>query len=442
MLTWLSPLWLGALAALALPVALHLLGRGRVRRIEFGSVRLLREGTLSKRRSLRFHHPLLFAVRCLLLVALAAALAQPRARQPVGARQVEPLLLVERALLERRGALGAGHRELFERLDAARRGGARLSTLETGPPPWDLWSQLREADAAAAPGRPFEVFTLDRLALLVGERPAFDREVRWWSTSETREAPGGVPLTSAVRLRRRVLLAADAERQEDAGYLLAALAAAAQHSGVDLTSRRAAPRQAMAAFGEGADVVLWLSALPVPADLFAALEPGSRLVSDGAERWERVDSLFRVAGGESGVIGVSRLEPPDPAESERAETAPSAVLWEEVSGRPVLEASRREGVLWFRFRSRFHPAWTDLVGHPQLVRWAEDLLQGDAGDPGGDDRRAAGAEVAQPGRRAAGEGPERFPYRWPETLALSLVAVLFGVERWLAWSGAPRRERA
>ena len=45
---FLAPLWLGALAALALPLVLHLLSRGRGRRVPLASTRLL-ESALSVR---------------------------------------------------------------------------------------------------------------------------------------------------------------------------------------------------------------------------------------------------------------------------------------------------------------------------------------------------------------------------------------------------------
>src|SRR5688500_1139817 len=78
--SFLAPLWLAGLLALLLPIALHLLGRGRPPRVELGSVGLLTAGAVRVPRRARLQRPLLLALRCLLLAALAVALAGPRLR--------------------------------------------------------------------------------------------------------------------------------------------------------------------------------------------------------------------------------------------------------------------------------------------------------------------------------------------------------------------------
>jgi hypothetical protein len=75
-MTFLAPLWLAGLAALALPLWLHLRDRRPPEVIQVGSVADLVGGpAVHQRRRLR--EPLLFALRCALLVLASLALAMP-----------------------------------------------------------------------------------------------------------------------------------------------------------------------------------------------------------------------------------------------------------------------------------------------------------------------------------------------------------------------------
>lgn len=75
-MTFLAPLWLAGLAALALPLWLHLRDRRPPDVIRVGSVADLVGGpAVHQRRRLR--EPLLFALRCALLVLASLALAMP-----------------------------------------------------------------------------------------------------------------------------------------------------------------------------------------------------------------------------------------------------------------------------------------------------------------------------------------------------------------------------
>ena len=78
---WLSPLWLAALAALAIPILIHLRRRRIGRRIQVGSVRHLAGAAMPRRRRLRLRDPWLLALRCAILALVAFALAAPAIRR-------------------------------------------------------------------------------------------------------------------------------------------------------------------------------------------------------------------------------------------------------------------------------------------------------------------------------------------------------------------------
>lgn len=76
-MTWQAPwAWLG-LAAVVLPVLIHLLGQGHARRLPFPTLRFLGPTRPLPTRRTRVHDLLLLVVRVAILVAAVAALAQP-----------------------------------------------------------------------------------------------------------------------------------------------------------------------------------------------------------------------------------------------------------------------------------------------------------------------------------------------------------------------------
>jgi len=64
-------------AAVAIPIAIHLLSRVRRTRVDWGAMRFVRLAYQRQRRRLRFERWLLLAVRCLLVVLAGLALAAP-----------------------------------------------------------------------------------------------------------------------------------------------------------------------------------------------------------------------------------------------------------------------------------------------------------------------------------------------------------------------------
>jgi len=176
---FLAPLWLGALAALALPLALHLLSRGRGRQVPLASTRLL-EGAWSVR-GRRFNPSdlLLLAVRAALLAAVAMALAEPWI-DAAPAPSPGSWLLLDPALGVPPDA------EAAQALARWRREAAVVRFLAPGLPESDpghaagapdVWSLLAEADRLAPPGAELRLATRGRLAELAGVRPALVHDV-------------------------------------------------------------------------------------------------------------------------------------------------------------------------------------------------------------------------------------------------------------------------
>lgn len=76
-MTFLSAGMLAGLALVALPVVLHLLNRGRTQTVQWGAMEFLMRSIALRSKRIRFEEAMLLALRCLLLVLLALAMARP-----------------------------------------------------------------------------------------------------------------------------------------------------------------------------------------------------------------------------------------------------------------------------------------------------------------------------------------------------------------------------
>jgi len=76
-MTFLHGTLLAGIALVAIPIVLHLVMRQKPRHLPFPALRFLQQRQQAHRRSLRWQHLLLLALRCAVLAVLALALARP-----------------------------------------------------------------------------------------------------------------------------------------------------------------------------------------------------------------------------------------------------------------------------------------------------------------------------------------------------------------------------
>src|ERR1051325_4528258 len=97
-MSFLAPAFLAALAAIAIPVAIHLINRERKVAVEFPSLMFLQRIPYKSVRRQKIRHLLLLLLRCLAVAMLVAAFARPffeKKKTPIsgnGAREVVILL--------------------------------------------------------------------------------------------------------------------------------------------------------------------------------------------------------------------------------------------------------------------------------------------------------------------------------------------------------------
>jgi aerotolerance regulator-like protein len=415
MLGVLSPAWLLALATLALPIALHLWSPRGGRPIRVGSIRLLLGAQPATRRSWSLRDPVLLAVRCAVLAALALALAGPywvsRGNTPRWALVADDVA--------RRNAL----------VDSLTQAG--LTVVPTDGPatpgdrPQNLWAALAAAARAAPPGARFEVFGPQRLRYFRGPRPTIAARVEW----HAREPGTAASNPGPRRTGRLVTIFADRSRVEDARYVRAAIEAAARATGIpaSVAVRGDDPGVPL----DPVDWIVWLSPRAAPASLVERVRAGATLLTDAGSE--------AASDRRSRIVLVDR--PSDVWLRRRsAATDSGAPLWTDGAGRALLTMAR-EGRGWrYRFHGRFHPAWSELVLRPAFPEAVAGLWLGaDSTGSRPDDRPITLAQLL-PGYDPDVTGIAHLPPHGRSLfLPLWLFALAtFALERWLVW---PSRRR-
>jgi hypothetical protein len=277
-------------------------------------VQLLVAAAAQQPRRLALRRPLLLLLRCLLLAALALALAAPRLPGRAGTAGEDsprPWLLVEPGLAAvvppaLRAPVGGARPEerwLAPGLpprDAMREDDAPPADLAAVP--GGVWSLLREADALAPATSELRVVSGGRLAALAGERPALSRPVRWHVVPDPRPNRW-----LAIATRRAEVSAGTPDAEADDGEAPLGPSIVVATSDVERTVF--APPTAGALSGEDPRGVLRLSADDaVPADdaLLLATEPRPLRVEllaedDRGEDARYVAAALAAAAAEAGL---------------------------------------------------------------------------------------------------------------------------------------------
>lgn len=265
----LFPAALAALAALALPLLIHLTRRSDRQIMDFAALRWLRAKERTRAR-LRIDEWLLLALRLLLLAAVAVLLAQP---VWFGAGNEQPWVVV--VPTADAGALRddpALHAASWHWLAPG------FAPFDNARPmqPVDTASLLRELDASLPATQALSVIVPEQLAGLDGERIRLSRAVDW-RIVESRAL--SVSEATPAALTRRVAIRHDPADSGISRYFDAAVtawnsgnaASAAEPSQPPLVIDAASSAVALPA---ATDWLLWLASDPLP-------EPVERWLGDG-----------------------------------------------------------------------------------------------------------------------------------------------------------------
>lgn len=378
----LLPLGLGALAALLIPMVIHIARRTESRTIAFAALRWL-EARPKPRRRFHIDERLLLAARLALLAAIALWLAQPVLWNVADAR---PVVAVAP------GVPAATIAEAVQESDRVVWLSPGFPEVGGGTPggPGPVVSLIRQLDAELAPETPVQVIVPATLDGVDAERPRLSRRVAWRVGPEGRstDAP---PVITPINLTVRH----GPEQREAVRYFRAAATA--------WTGANAAPAFEAAGvdrpLGRGVRHLVWLAPGPL-------LEP----------------VLTWIRAGGTALVAVDTRAPVD---------GETRVAWRDDRGEPLAVSGRLGQGRVIRLTRPLEPA-----AIPQLVEPAfpDDLARILSPPPA--PARVPAAEHAPLAGAASYAQPPLDLRSW---LALMIV-LLFAVERWMATR--PRRALA
>jgi hypothetical protein len=373
----LLPLALAALAALLLPLLIHLARRSEQRPTDFAALRWLRQKPKPRHRVRFDEWPLLIA-RLLLLSLLAVWLARPVL---FGSASETPWVAVMPGVDPARARA------------AVEDGRARLHWLAPGFPaleqpspaaaPLPFASLLRQLDAELPAAVKLSVLVPEQLQGADAQRPRLSRTIEW------KILPGAMPALNPVAIGAPALTVRYAQDREDGVRYLRAAANAWQPAATTVAFAAAPATQALPA---GARSLVWLAPGPLPA---------------------AVDAWIR-QGGTALLAMDTEYELP----------ASTTVYWRDEVGAALVEGAALGNGRVLRFTRAFAPATLPQLLQPDFPRKLRTLFAAPAVAPA---RVLAQDYAPIPGGTAYAQ-PPRDLQPW---LAL-LIAILLLVERWLA----------
>jgi len=373
-LLWLFPAGLFALAALLLPLLIHLARRDQQQLIDFAALRWLSAKPRPRRR-IRFDEWPLLLLRLLLLALLAVLLARPALNGVIDATPrvaVAPGVDMNKA----RGLVNVADAKWlwlapdFPRIDD------RTSVPATDQP---IASLLRELDATLPPEAPLTVIVPSVLQGLDAQRPQLSRTVQW----QIVETP--VSAASNARITAPQLQV----RYDDAGQAaLRYLRAVNQAWHPDATLDSAEDSRA---FNDGAAVRVWLSARAIPEATLAWASTGGTLLVDART--------------------------PVPADAQRTP------LWHDDTSNLLLEQINHANTRWLRWNTPL-----DAASMPALLdaRFPQQLLTQLQTPPSPDRATAITMAPLQIAATYPQSARELAPW------LITAIALLFLLERWMA----------
>ncbi|PWK78432.1 putative membrane protein (TIGR02226 family) [Mucilaginibacter oryzae] len=187
---FLNPIWLFAIAAVSIPVIIHLWNIKSGKTLKVGSIALISAAAKKSSRSLLVTNKLLLAVRCLLLILLALLLSIPVWKKETNTSNARGWLLIPRENLTE------SYRKLKPQIDsltrmgylfhyfnegftAAEMGKALADTSKQSPADEDYWVLINKLNRQIPAGLPVYLITPNGINHFKGDRPSTALNIKW-----------------------------------------------------------------------------------------------------------------------------------------------------------------------------------------------------------------------------------------------------------------------
>jgi hypothetical protein len=189
----LNPIWLFALAALSIPVAIHLWNIRQGKTLKVGSISLITVASQKRSRSLKLHDLLLLLLRCLLLALLAFVLTMPLWQRQINPSTVKGWVLIPKENLKE------SYQKFKPKIDSLTKAGFEFHYFNKGFEKIKLsdvladnknlkvdstrsasyWSLVQQLDGQIPASLPVYLFTPNRISNFSGERPKVALNLHW-----------------------------------------------------------------------------------------------------------------------------------------------------------------------------------------------------------------------------------------------------------------------
>jgi hypothetical protein len=418
---FLSPIWFFALAALSIPVVIHLWNIKPGKTLKVGSIMLISEASKTNRRSFKLVDILLFILRCLLLALLAFFLAAPVWQHLKTTEKVKGWVLLPKENLKE------SYQKFKPVVDSLTRSGYEFHYFEKGFAKGDLtklladtnlkdtistnnyWGLVKQLNNKLSSALPVYLFTPNGSTHFKGAKPSTGLNLHWqtyttadsvskWIAAASFTANNTIKVTQGngspagtyyteqfiknddnqyvdvkVQNGQPVVSLKNSEQpsvQVDTSTLRIALYTdkyaldagylkAALLAVVNFNGRKAIIRQYnnAAQIAGGQDWLFWLSDAPVNIGLVKSSKNVFKYESG------KVVSTASWIDAESALfnanknIALNKLI---------VSTDKNETVWHDGFGIPVLDKKMQKNANIYRFYSHFNPNWNDLV-------WSDDF---------------------------------------------------------------------
>jgi len=198
-LQFLNPIWLLAIGAIIIPLAIHLWNVKKGRTLKIGSIQLLGESSKQNSRSLRFQDLWLLFLRCLLLIILALLLAAPLITRKMPSEKIKGWIMLDRDHLResyhtfkptidslvKQGFETHYFNPGFEKFNLTDTPEIASNDRLGSGPQLSYWSLVRALDEQLPANASAYLFTNDRMSRFAGNRPVLKSRFIWKTYSSS-----------------------------------------------------------------------------------------------------------------------------------------------------------------------------------------------------------------------------------------------------------------